>query len=62
MARTRRKRKATDLQPGAAPESVPGQLELFSLEPEATDEQPAASVVQIDERATTPKTEGNEAA
>lgn len=62
MARAPRKRKASDLRPGAAPEHVPGQLELFSLEPEAPDEQPAASVVQIDERATTPKIEGNEAA
>lgn len=59
MARTR-KRKATDLQPGATPEDVSGQLELFSLEPEAPAEQPAASVARIDERATT-QTEGNAA-
>lgn len=58
----RKRRKATDLQPGAAPESVPGQLELFSLEPEADHgEQPVASVVPIDERATTLQTEGNAA-
>lgn len=46
MARNR-KRKATDLQPGAPAEAVPGQLELFTLEPEPTGEQPAASVVRI---------------
>lgn len=61
MARKCRKRKATDLQPGAPAEAVPGQLELFSLEPEADGEQPAASVVQINERATT-QTEGIETA
>lgn len=61
MARKYRKRKATDLQPGAPAEAVPGQLELFSLEPEPDGGQPAASVVQINERATT-QTEGTEAA